>query len=217
MKTLLGQFVYKDPDAFEDSKIKATSFYNKFENDTLTLLARRDDKRDARLIYDAKTRNGMRGSGYGMKYPVKDEYIPIGKYKANKTKLMGGQIQMRSNNNFQIHNLKTQNITKNIHDILLKLHKDESIKFNDVDKLTTEEKDQLYNIGKQLHITQLFDIPSTLKIQVDKLKDEFQFLRGSIVAGNNHPDLLRRFKIVLLKMKNNKLISLQEYNEVLNI
>ena len=30
-------------------------------------------------------------------------------------------------------------------------------------------------------------------------------------------DLLRKFKIVLLKMKNNKLISLQEYNEVLNI
>ena len=159
----------------------------------------------------------MRGSGYGMKYPVKDEYIPIGKYKAHKTKLMGGQLQMRSNNNYQIHNLKTQNITKNIRDILLKLHKDEPIKFNDVDKLSTEEKDQLYNIGKQLHITQLFDIPSTLKNKEDKLKDEFMLLRGSIVAGNNNPDLLRKFKIVLLKMKNNKLISLQEYNEVLNI
>jgi len=32
-----------------DSKIKAKSFYNKFENDTFTLLARRDDKRDARI------------------------------------------------------------------------------------------------------------------------------------------------------------------------
>ena len=42
-------------------------------------------------------------------------------------------------------------------------------------------------------------------------------LRGSLLAGNNNPDLLRKFKIVLLKMKNNKLISLQEYNEVLNI
>ena len=51
MKTLLGQFVYKNPDAFEDSRIKAKTFYNKFENDTLTLLARRDDKRDARLEF----------------------------------------------------------------------------------------------------------------------------------------------------------------------
>ena len=110
MKTLLGQFVYKNPDYFEDSKIKAKSFYSKFEYETLTLLARRDDKRDARLefqkelidifqkfiprdiqdipvnvqlISDAKSRNGMSGSGYGVKYPVKDEYIPIGKYKAH--------------------------------------------------------------------------------------------------------------------------------------
>ena len=162
----------------------------------------------------------MIGSGYGIQFPVSknhDEYISIGKYKAHKTKLMGGKLQMRSNNNNQIHNLKSQNITKNIRDILLKLNKDETINFSDVDKLNTDEKDQLYMIGKKLHITQLFDIPSTLKSQEDKLKDEFLLLRGSLIAGNNNPDLLRKFKIVLLKMKNKKLISLQEYNEVLNI
>ena len=162
----------------------------------------------------------MVGSGYGIQFPVsknQDEYISIGKYKAHKTKLMGGKLQMRSSNNNQIHNLKSQNITKNIRDILLKLNKDETINFSDVDKLNTEEKDQLYMIGKKLHITQLFDIPSTLKSQEDKLKDEFILLRGSLIAGNNNPDLLRKFKIVLLKMKNKKLISLQEYNEVLNI
>ena len=162
----------------------------------------------------------MVGSGYGIQFPVsknQDEYISTGKYKAHKTKLMGGKLQMRSSNNNQIHNLKSQNITKNIRDILLKLNKDETINFSDVDKLNTEEKDQLYMIGKKLHITQLFDIPSTLKSQEDKLKDEFILLRGSLIAGNNNPDLLRKFKIVLLKMKNKKLISLQEYNEVLNI
>ena len=47
---------------------------------------------------------------------------------------------MRINNNNQIHNLKNQNITKNIRDILLKLNKNEIINFNDVDKLNTEEK-----------------------------------------------------------------------------
>jgi len=146
----------------------------------------------------------MVGSGYGIQFPVskkEDEYICIGKYKAHKTKLMGGKLQMRSNNNNQIHNLKSQNITKNIRDILLKLNKNEIINFSDVDKLDTYEKDQLYMIGKQLHITQLFDIPSTLKSQEDKLKDEFILLRGSLIAGNNNPDLLRKFKIVLLKMK----------------
>jgi hypothetical protein len=156
----------------------------------------------------------MLGSGY---ISEPNEYIPIGKYKAHKTKLMGGKLQIRSSNNHQIHNLKSQVITKNIRDILLKLNKNEPINFSDIDNLNTSEKDQLYTIGKQLHITQLFDIPSTLKSQEDKLKDEFLLLRGSLIAGNNNPELLRKFKIVLLKMKNNKLISLQEYNEVLNI
>jgi len=72
-------------------------------------------------------------------------------------------------------------------------------------------------IGKRLHISELFDIPGTLKSNEDKLKDEFFLLRGSLMAGNNNPDLLRKFNILLLKMKNNKLISLQQYKEVLNI
>ena len=40
----------------------------------------------------------MMGSGYEIQYPVskkQDEYITIGKYKAHKTKLIGGKLQMR--------------------------------------------------------------------------------------------------------------------------
>ena len=156
------------------------------------------------------------GTGYGV--VNNDPYINIGKYLVHKHHLLGGKLQVRSPvNHNQIHGFKSQNITNNIKNILLKLNKNETISFSDVDKLSETEKNQLYTIGKKLHITELFDIPSTLKSNEDKLKDEFYLLRGSIMAGNNNPDLLRKFKIVLLKMKNNKLITLQEYNEVLNI
>ena len=108
-------------------------------------------------------------------------------------------------------------ITKNIRDILLKINKKEIINYSDVDKLDEDEKNHLYNIGKKMHITELFEIPSTLKNQEEKLKDEFFKLRGSILAGNNSPEILKKFKIVLIRMKNNKMISLSEFNEVLNI
>ena len=69
-----------------------------------------------------------------------------------------------------------------------------------------------------MHISSLFKIPSTLKTQEDKMKDECFKLRGSILAGNNSPETLKKnIKTILIKLKNNKLISLQEYNEVLNI
>jgi len=65
-----------------------------------------------------------------------DDYIPIGKYKAHKTKLMGGKLQIRSNNNNQVCNFKSQVISTNIRDILLKLNKGETINYKDVDNLT---------------------------------------------------------------------------------
>jgi hypothetical protein len=68
-----------------------------------------------------------------------------------------------------------------------------------------------------LHITELFEIPSTLKNQEEILKDEFFKLRGSVMAGNNSPEILKKIKIILIKIKNNKMISLSEFNEILTI
>jgi len=164
--------------------------------------------------------------GSGMKQRIKmigrglvseEKYLKLGKYKANKEKLLGGKLQIRSENENQVNNVKSQMITKNIRDILLKINKKEIINYSDVDKLDENEKNHLYNIGKKMHITELFEIPSTLKNQEEKLKDEFFKLRGSIMAGNNSPEILKKFKMILIKMKNNKMISLSEFNEILNI
>jgi hypothetical protein len=63
------------------------------------------------------------------------------------------------------------------------------------------KKNHLYNIGEKLHITELFEIPSTLKNQEEKLKDEFFKLRGSIMAGHNSPKILKKFKMISIKIK----------------
>jgi hypothetical protein len=37
------------------------------------------------------------------------------------------------------------------------------------------------------------------------------------MAGNNSPEILKKIKMNLIKMKKNKMISLSEFNEILNI
>ena len=153
------------------------SFFNSFPDDVVG--------KNKRLFTDE-----IVGTGYGMS---NNTYITIGKYLVHKNNLLGGKLQVRSPNKNQIYGFKSQNITNNVKDILLKLNKKEPIRFKDVDKLNEQEKNQLYTIGKKLHVSELFDIPSTLKSNEDKLKDEFFLLRGSLMAGNNNPDLLRKF------------------------
>jgi hypothetical protein len=236
-KTLLSELMYNDIGGFDD--VKDNKINETFITELTPIITKEKEsnQRAARIaiqegirqvffksIYipdDIKKKNRgifkdeIVGTGYGMNND--NTYITIGKYLVHRNNLLGGKLQVRSPNKNQVYGFKSQNITNNIKDILLKLNKKEPISFKDVDKLNEQEKNQLYTIGKKLHVSELFDIPSTLKSNEDKLKDEFILLRGSLMAGNNNPDLLRKFKIVLLKMKNNKLISLQEYNEVLNI
>ena len=227
-KILLGELIHKDPDYYNN--IKENEINNIYPSILLPLIQDEDSRlyiqelisktflRSQNIPEQFKQMNNnlfdikIFGSGIHQ-----DKYIQLGKYKAHQQKLIGGKLQVRSNNNNQVNNLKSQMITKNIRDILLKINKNETIKYSDVDKLDEDEKDQLYELGKKLHITELFDIPSTLKSQEDKLKDEFIKLRGSIMAGNDSPELIKKFKMTLIKLKNKKMISNQEYNEILNI
>ena len=109
------------------------------------------------------------GSGYGVLNH--DPYITIGKYLVHKLHLFGGKLQLkRPVNHNQVYGIKSQNITNNIKEILLKLHKQEPISFKDVDRLNEEEKNYLYMIGKRFNASELYNITSTTKSNEDKLK-----------------------------------------------
>ena len=68
-----------------------------------------------------KQRRKMIGRGFNAPESAKaDKYLKLGKYKANKEKLLGGKLQIRSENENQVNDVKSEMITKNIRDILLK-------------------------------------------------------------------------------------------------
>ena len=68
-------------------------------------------------------RRKMIGRGLITEPAKADKYLKLGKYKANKEKLLGGKLQIRSENENQVNNVKNQMITKNIRDILVKINK----------------------------------------------------------------------------------------------
>jgi hypothetical protein len=60
-----------------------------------------------------------------------DKYLKLGKYKADKEKLLGGKLQIRLENENHVNNVKNQMITKNIRDILLKINKKEIMNYSE--------------------------------------------------------------------------------------
>jgi hypothetical protein len=185
-KIVLSELVLGKPNSFVD--VPSNKINAKYIDELMPLIENAENKRDMRLAIQNRIKrvflnsshipdfiqtlkanrnlfsDEIVGSGYGV--VNQDPYITIGKYLVHKQHLLGGKLQVRSPvNHNQVYGFKSQNITNNIKDILLKLHKKESISFKDVDRLNEEEKNQLYMIGKRLHVSELLDIPSTTKIK----------------------------------------------------
>jgi hypothetical protein len=133
---MLGVFTRDNPDAYKPLKMSNQVMNKLFEKDMLRVLRVEETRIDmqVRLVDICKsskfTPDVVRTKqtnvkifkdmelmlmGSGIEFPVSKKqefYITIGKYKVHKTKLMGGKLKKQSYNNNQIHNSKSQNITK---------------------------------------------------------------------------------------------------------
>jgi len=84
----------------------------------------------------------------------------------------------------------------------------------DVEKMTEEERNYLNLISSKAHVKQL-QVPSKDKTAEEKLVHKFNTMKGEIIAGNDNKDLIKEFKLLLLKLKQMSKISKDDVNEIL--
>ena len=152
-------------------------------------------------------------TGSGVARP---EYVSLGKYYIKNHRLdTENVLQVRNKNGNQILGVKPIRISSSIKAKLDKIIKNEPITYSDILELNDDEKDELYSIASKLKIQELMKIPSKLKTKDDKLRDEFNILKGEIINGNDNPETIKKFKLILLKCKTSILININQYNELL--
>lgn len=84
----------------------------------------------------------------------------------------------------------------------------------DVEKMTEDERNYLNLISSKAHVKQL-QVPSKDKTAEEKLVHKFNTMKGEIIAGNDNKDLIKEFKLLLLKLKQMSKISKDDVNEIL--
>jgi hypothetical protein len=144
-----------------------------------------------------------------------DIYVPFGKHKLNLKKLKGGRLQLRSKTNNVIANIKSKMLTKNMKIIIDKFISNQPIEFEDVEVLNDDEKDYLAEIAERCDISDRLRIPSPKLTKIQSDINKFQILRGELIAGNDSKELIKDFKVLLLKLMNSKHISKSEGNEIM--
>ncbi len=142
-------------------------------------------------------------------------YAPFGKHQINLKKLNGGRLQLRSKTDNVIANIKSKMLTKNMKIIIEKFISGQDILFEDVEVLNDDEKDYLAEISEKCNINDRLRIPSPKLTKIQSNINKFNILRGEIIAGNDSKELVRDFKVLLLKLMNSKHISKSDGNEIM--
>jgi hypothetical protein len=71
--------------------------------------------------------------------------------------------------------------------------------YNEMKSLTEEDQNTLYKVFKLSQVDKADFLPSPDKSKEEEDLNRFQILKGEIQSGNNNKDLIKEFKVMLLK------------------
>jgi hypothetical protein len=140
-------------------------------------------------------------------------FANFGRYVIDKNDLKNGIASIRFPSGAVIPNLPKQRVSANIHNVLKKIAGGALPSYEDIDTLNKDERTYLYDISKKSRIG--INIPNPKKDEETREMEDFEKMKGQIIAGNDNKDLIKKFKFTLLKLAKEGRIPKREANEVL--
>jgi len=144
-----------------------------------------------------------------------NKYIQFGKYQLDLKQMKGGKLQLRSSKGYYIKGLKGQRMTPNIKIIIDKLISNNEILYEDIDKLNENEREMLADLAQKCEIDDRLKIPSLKLSEMQSKINKFNVMRGEILAGNDSKELIKDFKVMLLKFMSDNIVDKREGNDIM--
>lgn len=146
---------------------------------------------------------------------VKPRFIPLGKYIINKKRLDDNVVSVKTRMGGQLANFKSTRVSSKLGNVIRTILGNGIPSYNDIDELDSNEKEYLYKLAKSSDILDRLNIPAPNRKEQEKEINEFEIMRGEIMSGNDNIQLIKKFKISLLKLIKKGLIPKSQSNEIL--
>lgn len=142
-------------------------------------------------------------------------YIPFGRYFINRNRLNDGVVSIKRPSGGSIVEFPSQRVSTPLVDVLKKIVGKGIPAFEDLEALTDEEKMYLHKLAKESHIIDRISIPTPKKGDTDKDLNRFEILKGQIMSGNDNKELIKEFKLLIMKLSGLKIIPKTQARDIL--
>jgi hypothetical protein len=143
------------------------------------------------------------------------KYVPFGRYFIDHHRINDDILSLRRGNGVNIVGLPVRRLSKDLGEVVRTILKDEHPSYNQIEKLSKEEKDYLYKIAKSSNILDRLHIPSPTKEEDDQDINQFEILKGELLCGNDGTETIKKFKVLVMRMMNKGLLPKGQAKEIL--
>jgi hypothetical protein len=106
---------------------------------------------------------------------------------------------MRTKKGGAIVNIPTQKVSAKLSNVLRTISGGSIPQFESVMDLGDDDKALLHRIAKTSKVSDRLSVPNPNKSKQEQEDNRFSILRGEIGIGNDNPDVIKEFKVLLLK------------------
>lgn len=144
-------------------------------------------------------RRRIKGRGLGVKETM--AFAPFGKYVIDTHKLADDIVKLRYKNGNNLTTIPTQRVSVELANCFRRLVAHQKVTFNDLAALTDEDK-RTYN--KFLRMCRISSEEVDMPEDVDKEDlHHFEVWKGEILSGNDSKELIKKFKVLVVKLMHN--------------
>lgn len=143
------------------------------------------------------------------------KYVPMGRYIINRQLLNDDIVSIKRKCGTGITGYPNTRVSKNLGCVLRKILGNGLPSFEEFAGLNEDERNYLHKIARTTKIEDRLNIPAPSKSENDKDIREFEVLRGQIIAGNDNTELIKKFKVILMKLSSKDLIPKAQVKDIL--
>ncbi len=144
-------------------------------------------------------------------------YIKFGRYLVNTKSLKDNKLSLRREKGTPIASLPVYKMSNPFSKVIKKIVGGSLPSQDDFADLTEEELRYLHKVSKESDLSHKIEIPTPSKDEDEKDAHLFNVYKGEIMAGNDNKEMIRKFKLLLMKLSKNNTINKKEANEILEM
>jgi hypothetical protein len=143
------------------------------------------------------------------------DYREFGDTLINHKKLNDGILTIRRKSNVNFPDMPSKKISKNLQKIIKHISGGGIPDHNDLQDLDDGEKDYLHKLISKSNLQDRLSVPTPSKDQEEKDFHQFEVMKGEIMSGNDSKELVKNFKVLILKLSKQNVLPKNEVQELL--